>query len=310
MVQRFGITLTQLSYFAECARTLNMTLASQELHVAQSAVSTAISHLERSLETTLFVRQHSKGLVLTPAGEMLLRDSQQLFGLLGDTVDRLRSDRDEVRGSITIACFNTLAPFYLPPLLAKLQDRHPGLQLTTIEGDHEEYLAALRGGRAEIGLGYSLTEADDVASEVVGEVRPHVLVDAEHPLASRKTVALAELAEDPFVLLDLPDSSSHFMSLLRHAGVTPRLKFRTPSYETVRSMVAMKLGFSLLHQRPRIAETYSGARTVTLEISDDVPALRIMVSSPKQVQRSARANAVAAAAREVLAESAAEQGSR
>lgn len=302
MAQRFSITLTQLSYFAECAKTLNMTVASQELHVAQSAVSTAISHLERALGVSLFIRQHSKGLILTPAGENLMRDTQRLFGLLSDTIDAVRADQDEVRGSITIACFSTLSPFILPTLAAKLEERHPNLALEFIEGDTESTLAALRGGRAELAVHYDLAGGDDIAGEVIGEIRPHVLVPTSHRLASQRSVRLAELADDPFVLLDLPDSNDYFLSILRHAGISPRLRHRTPSYETVRSMVASGLGFSILNLRPLIAETYSGNRTAILEIDDEVRGLRFVVSSLAQHARSARARAVASAIREIIEE--------
>lgn len=302
MAQRFSITLTQLSYFAECAKTLNMTLASQELHVAQSAVSTAISHLERSLGAALFIRQHSKGLILTPAGESLMRDTQRLFGMLSDTIDTVRADQDEVRGSITIACFSTLSPFILPALAAKLEEHHPNLTLEFLEGDTESSLAALRGGRAELAVHYDLAGGDDIAGEVIGEIRAHVLVPTSHPLAGAGRVRLAQLADDPFVLLDLPDSNDYFLSILRQAGISPRLKHRTSSYETVRSMVASGLGFSILNLRPQIAETYSGNRIAALEIEDDVRGLRFVVSSLSQVARSARARTVAATIREIIEE--------
>ena len=302
MAQRFSITLTQLTYFAECAKTLNMTVASQELHVAQSAVSTAISHLERSLGTPLFIRQHSKGLILTPAGENLMRDTQRLFGLLSDTIDAVRADQEEVRGSITIACFSTLSPFILPELAARLEKRHPHLTLEFIEGDTESSLAALRGGRAELAVHYDLAGGDDISAELIGEILPHVLVPTSHPLAGRGRVRLEQLADDPFVLLDLPDSSDYFLSILRHAGITPRLKHRTSSYETVRSMVANGLGYSLLNMRPLIAETYSGNRTAVLEIEDDVRGLKFVVSSLSQLGRSARARAAAATIREIIEE--------
>lgn len=300
MVQRFSITLTQLSYFAECAKTLNMTVASQELHVAQSAVSTAISHLEKALGAALFIRQHSKGLILTKAGESLLRDTQRVFGLLTDAIEDIRADQDQVRGSITIACFNTLAPFMQPRLLDLLHQKHPELAVDILEGDYEECLAALRGGRAEVAVMYSLTNADGVQHEVLGQVRPHVIVHAEHPLAGRPEIALAELADEPFVLLDLPDSNDYFLGMLRQQGLTPNIKYRTSSYETVRSLVATGLGFSILNQRPLIDQTYSGNRTAIVEISDQVPSLGVSVSTLAQVERSARANAVADAVREIV----------
>ncbi|QIM15376.1 LysR family transcriptional regulator [Leucobacter insecticola] len=303
MVQRFPLTLAQLTYFTECAKTLNMTAASQELHVAQSAISTAITQLERSLGATLFIRQHSKGLILTPAGATLLRDAQQLFGALNRTIDSIRTDQSELHGQITIACFSTLAPFLLPRLLGGLRAQHPGLDVSVIEGDHDECLAALRGGRAELALTYDLTADTGIDNTVVGEFRPHVIVHAEHRLAKRDRVELHELASDPFVLLDLPSSSDYFLGILRHAGIEASPRYRSSSYETVRSMVATGLGYSILNQRPRINETYAGSRTVTIEITDAVPTLKVEVSSLSQVYRSTRARAVTEAVQDLLAES-------
>lgn len=308
MVHRFPITLTQLSYFVECAKTLNMTAASHELHIAQSAVSTAINQLEKSLGAPLFVRQHSKGLVLTPAGEELLQETHQIFGLITDTVESIQAGQKEVRGTIVLACFKTLAPFLLPPLIGRLQEKYPELTVDVIEGDHEEAMGALRSGRAEIALNYDLTDVEGIHSEVVGEVRPHIIVNTGHRLARRKKVALAELADDPFVLLDLPDSREYFLTILRQAGITPRVKYRSASYETVRSMVATGLGFSILNQRPRISQTYTGARTAILEISDPAPSLHVAVSALTRSAQTGKARAVTEAMREILAEAAARPG--
>ncbi len=302
MVHRFPITLTQLTYFTECAKTLNMTAASNELHVAQSAVSTAITQLERSLGAILFIRHHAKGLTLTPAGESLLRNSHMLFGFLSDAIDEVRADQHEVRGSINLACFSTLAPFLIPQIITRLKERHPELTVTVIEGDHEENLSALRSGRAELAINYALTEAAGITQDAVGEVNPYIVLHAAHPLAKRKSVALAELADDPFVLLDLPGSSGYFLGILVQAGITPQLKYRSSNYETVRSLVATGLGYSILNQRPRTDSTYSGARTVAVEIKNPVPSLSIAVSALTQTHRSARAHAVATTVREVIAE--------
>lgn len=304
MVHRFSITLTQLTYFAECAKTLNMTTASQELHIAQSAVSTAINQLEKALGAPLFIRQHSKGLVLTPAGESLLHETRQIFGLITDAVETIQAGQTEIRGTIVLACFKTFAPFLLPQLLGRLQAAHPELTVDVVEGDHEECLAALRSGRAEIALNYDLTDSDGIDDELVGEVRPHIIVGTGHPLASRAEVALAELADDPLVLLDLPDSRDYFLNILRAAGITPRVKHRSSSYETVRSMVAMGLGYSILNQRPRIQETYTGERTAILEITDPAPSLHVVASTLAKAGSTAKARAVTDTAREILAEAA------
>lgn len=302
MVQRFPLTLTQLTYFAACAKTLNMTAASQELHVAQSAVSTAVSQLERALDATLFIRQHSKGLILTSAGESLLRDTQRLFGLLAETIETIQTDRDEVSGSITIASFHTLTPFLIPPLLHRLQQRYPALTVAVREGDYEQNLADLRGGRAEVAITYALRDADGIAQRVVGCATPHAVLPTDHPLATRASVSLRELSADPFVLLDLPDSNDYFLSLLADAGVTPEIKYRTKNYEAVRSFVAMGLGFSILNQRPRTEETYSGNRIAIVELSGDVRSLDVTIATLAQVEQTARARAVSETLTELLDE--------
>lgn len=309
MVHRFSITLTQLSYFAECAKTLNMTTASQELHIAQSAVSTAINQLEKALGAPLFVRQHSKGLVLTPAGEGLLHETRQIFGLITDAVESIQAGQNEVRGTIVLACFKTLAPFILPQLIGRLNERHPELSIEVVEGDHEECLAALRSGRAEIAINYDLTDAEGIQALRVGEVRPHVIVDTNHRLAGKKRVKLSTLAEDPLVLLDLPDSREYFLTMLRSAGITPKVKYKSSNYETVRSMVAMGLGFSILNQRPDIEQTYTGAKTAILEIAEPAPSLRLVVSALSQAAGTAKARAVTAMMREIFAEAASGEGS-
>lgn len=299
-MQRFSITLTQLTYFVECAQTLNMTVASQNLLVAQSAVSTAITHLERSLGTALFIRKHSKGLVLTQAGESLLLDAQRVFGVLGDAVEAIRASQGEVRGSIRVVCFSTLAPFILPQLIGLLRRRHPDLVLEVIEGNDAEIHDALRSGRAELGIGYHLTETEGVRSELVGEAQPYILLHPGHPLATRERVRLEQLAEEPMVLLDLPGSREYFLGILRQAGISPRLSYLSSSYETVRSMVAAGHGFAILNQRPETDLTYSGQRVAALEIADAVAGLRVEVTSLEQVEPSARATAVTAAVRELV----------
>ena len=300
MVTRFPITLNQLTYFVACATTLNMTVASQELHVAQSAISTAITQLERALGAPLFIRKHAKGLALTPAGTRFLHDANRMFELLGESIDALQQERGSVRGVVRVAVFSTLAPFLLPPLIAELQRAHPELELELLEGDYESTTSALRDGRADLAIAYDLTEAPDLDVERFAEARPYVLVAADHALAGRESVRLAELADEPFVLLDLPESNEYFLGILRRAGVSPVLRHRSRNVETVRSVVAAGLGFTMLNQRPVTGITYSGAQTAAIEIDGEAQALTVTIASLKQTGRSARARAVAEAVREVI----------
>lgn len=300
-IKRFPFTLNQLTYFVECARTLNMTQASSNLHVAQSAVSTAITQLEKSLGSTLFIRQQSKGLILTDAGEKLLNDTNELFAMLSGTVETIQNKQSVVSGEITIACFNTLAPFLVPELLSDLEARFPDLKVQVLEGDENEILNLLRQGKAELGIHYSFGTVDGIHNELVGFAPPHAVVSTKHRLAGAKSVALKDLADDPFILLDMPSSREYFLAVLEESGLKAKVAHRSGSYETVRSLVAKNLGYSILNQKPRIKKTYGGERVVSLEINHEVRGLDIVVSSLAQIERSARAKAVFEGVRAVLA---------
>lgn len=300
MGERFSITLNQLTYFRVCAKQLNMTAASQELYVAQSAVSAAINHLEHAVGAPLFLRQHAKGLALTPAGESLLRDTNELFDLLTSSIDAIHDTQNQVRGTVRVACFSTIAPILLPRLLHLLHDRYPDLTVDVIEGNHANNIAALRSGRAEIAINYNYALEDGLSHETLGQIAPYALVSADHRLADHETVALSDLTDEELILLDLPDTRDYFLNMFNQQGLTPRLRYRSPSYETVRSMVAEGLGYTILNQRPLTNLTYTGKTIISLDLSDPLPELGITLTSLPQTHRSARTRAVATAAKELL----------
>jgi len=300
MSRRHEITLTQLRYFATAAEHRSMTDAARELFVAQSAVSAAIGQLEQQIGTQLFIRQRSKGLVLTPAGVQLLGDVRALMVGLDQAVDAARGIDNQVRGTIRLACFVTLAPFILPEVISRAQTAHPHLNVEVDEVDAEEAREALRSGRAELSVGYDFAYGEGIRRELVATTPAHVLLPAGHPLAGRDRIFLRELGREKLVLLDLPHSRDYFLQLLASAGLEPEILHRSRNYETVRAMVAHGHGFSVLNQRPRHDLTYDGRRVAACRIADDVPALRVVIATLPGVRQTARAAALADAIRGVF----------
>lgn len=300
MSRQPDVTLAQLRYFVEAASMLSMTKAAEELRVAQSAVSAAVAQLERQVGTPLFIRQHARGLVLTAAGEEMLRDVRGLLAHVGEVLDAARGRGDEVWGRIKLACMITLVPFVLPDLLAELGRSSPKLDVEVLELEATAVSAALRSGTAEVAVTYDLGLGPGVAREVIAEVPPYVVLPPQHPLADQSEVRLRDLADEPMVLLDLPQSREYFREMLATAGAPPRIAYRTGSVEAVRGMVARGLGFSLLNQQPVLDGTYSGGLVQPRPIADEVPSLSVVVAWMESVRRTARAHAVTDSAREVI----------
>jgi DNA-binding transcriptional LysR family regulator len=302
MRRRPDVTLTQLRYFVKAATYLSMTKAADELHIAQSAVSAAISQLEQQIGTQLFIRHRARGLALTAAGEDMLRDTRALLAHLDEVLDSASGHVDQVHGTVRLACFVTLTPFVLPRLLSDLGARHPDLEVEVIETSADAIRTVLRNGTAELALTYDLGLGAGVDAEYLGVAAPYVALPPEHRLAKRKSIRLTELADEPMVLLDLPDSRDYFESLLAKAGVTPNIRYRSASYEAVRGLVARGHGFSILNQVPAHRGTYDGGSVSTVAIRDDLPGLPIVLARLQSVRSTARARAVAAAARDIFAE--------
>ena len=109
---------------------------------------------------------------------------------------------------------------------------------------------------------------------------PLVVLASGHRLANEtEGIDLADLAEDPLVLLDAPPSSNHALDVCRRAGFAPRIAYRTRNYETARAFVGHSLGWTLLLQRPAVDKTYEGRAVVVRKIvAPELPAVAIVVA--------------------------------
>ena len=299
-LSRPDMTLVQLRYFITAAAKRSMTEASIELHVAQSAVSTAIAQLERSLGVQLFVRQRSKGLALTDAGEQLLRDAQSLLAQVDEMADTVRGHHYDVRGTLRLACFVTLAPFVLPRLISRVEQDHPRLQIEIIEADVDGTVELLLNGSVEGAIAYDFGRVHDLTFDHLYSTPPHVILPADHPLAHRKRLKLAELAGQDLVLLDMAHSREYFLGMLESAGVHPQIRYSSRSYETVRSLVARGQGYSILNHVPQSPTTYDGGELRAIPIADDVPPLDVCFVRVADVRPTARARVIATLARELF----------
>ena len=107
-------TLVQLRYFQEVARRENMTEAAKQLNVTQSAISTAMAQLERTIGLDLFIRQKNRSVVLSPAGKRFLAEVTgflEASEALGETAQGLSRS---LSGSLTVGVFSPIAPTRLP----------------------------------------------------------------------------------------------------------------------------------------------------------------------------------------------------
>lgn len=265
-----SITLRKLRYFVAAAESGSVTGAATSLNVSQPSISIAIAELEQDLGGQLFIRLHSKGMTLAPIGRKLLQQARDVLARADDLVATVRADSHELRGSIFVGCLSNLSSRYFGDIARRFALRHPEIQLRLRDADQEALLELLAAGEIEVAITYNVLSEDKLVLTDLLEVTPYVIVHDKHRLRNRVSVHLSELANEPCILLDLPISRRYFSALFEMLSFKPQLRYSVRSIETVRSLVANGLGYSVLTSPISSGATYDGRRIVTLPLSDPI----------------------------------------
>jgi len=130
--------LRDLRLFAAVAKTGSITKAAEQLGYVQSNVTARIQQLENHLKTPLFYR-HSRGVSLTPQGNMLLKYAEQILHL-ANQAEQAVSQSSVPRGPLRIGAMETTAAVRLPALMAAFHRSCPEVDLTLRTGPTEELL--------------------------------------------------------------------------------------------------------------------------------------------------------------------------
>lgn len=279
-------TLRQLEYFIAAGQTGSITLASERIHISQPAISTAIAHLERELSVQLFVRHHAQGLSLTPIGREVLRKAKTLIEQAEGLYTLASETGGQVRGPLSLGCMVTLAPMLVPELAHAFTTAFPATQIRYVEGDQEQLIASLRRSETEVALTYDLHVPEDIHFTPFVDLPPHVLVAEAHPIGTRAAVAMADLVDEPMILLDLPLSREYFLALFMAEGLQPRIVARSAHQEVVRTMVANGHGYTLFNVRPRSDLALDGKRLRRVRLAGTHRPMRIGLARLKELNRS------------------------
>ena len=285
-------TLRQLEYFDAVASEGSLAGAAERCRVSRAGLALALDELERHLALQLFVRRKGKGMTLTPAGTRMLSHARRLLA----GAETLAADAWQSAGSLTgrfaLGCFSTLSPFFLPVLLEHFRREHPALELDVVEADAVTLDDLLLRGRIDVALLYSVDVSTRLTFDAVRNYRPHVLVAADHRLASRGAIRLAEIVEEPLVALDVHPTHTNTERMFQLLGLRPRIGHVSHNYEMVRCLVGRGMGYAVLFQRAATSQTYDGHEVRQLDVLDRVPPTIAGLARPAGAPRTAKYGAL------------------
>jgi DNA-binding transcriptional LysR family regulator len=290
--------LRHLRYFVAVAEELHFTRAAERLGMKQPPLSQQIRQLERELGTSL-LRRLTRGVELTDSGALLLEEARRILDHVERTKAAVQSCARGETGRMRVGFASaTYFQSMVTGIVRAYRERFPGVLLTPEQSLMPRLLAALHSGEIDIAFVRSAFSDDDrLGIELLVEEPMLAVLPASHTLAGERSVALAALSSDTFIIFPReygPVLYDAIVASCQRAGFTPQLDQEAPQIPSIVPMVAAGFGVSLVPQSIRQIHTEG---VVYLPIEGEAPGAPISLAYRRGDRSMAVRNFVALAKR-------------
>ncbi|MCG5215145.1 LysR family transcriptional regulator [Streptosporangium sp. KLBMP 9127] len=225
--------------------------AAEALMVTPSAISQQIAKLERETGAPLLERS-GRGVRLTDAAGLLAEHAERILALVETAEADFEALRGAVVGKLSMAAFPTAARGLMPAALTQLRERHPDLQLQFFEREPERQIREVSRGEIDLAvsqdwLNRPMALPDGLSHATLLDDIADVMVPADHPLAGRAEIELAQLHGEKWISSS-PGTVCHdwLVFTLRSAEVEPDIAYTADEYPTQLALVAAGHGCAII----------------------------------------------------------------
>ena len=189
--------LRQLNPLIAVAEHQSFSAAARALHTVQSNVSPHVAKLEKELGAALIDRHTMQP---TAEGRAVLERARRIRTELQAINDDIVSMRHEVAGEVRIGCIGTTGRWMASPLLGRLAERHPALRPVLVDATTTSLTPRVLDGDLDMAIVNTPVVEASLESEPLFDEERIIVAPADHPLADRGTIDVADLAEHPVML--------------------------------------------------------------------------------------------------------------
>jgi len=243
----------------------SITAAAERVGMTQSAASQAMAAMEATLGAQLFARE-SRQTLPTALGLQVIEQARVMLGALQAIRSTVEEARPMLRGTIRIASFPLVLAAFLPPLLRRFNQLYPGIEVTALEVTDDEVNTLLNANL--IDLGVVLNPPPERKATMLGRDNWVAVLPMGHAFcrrAAQATVALEELAEQPFVLAT-GGCTVNARSLSGEAGLVLRdVRVEVREWNSAFSLVREGVGVTLVPEMTLPAQR-QGLRVMPLTV--------------------------------------------
>lgn len=296
------MTLTELRYIVTLAQERHFGRAAERCFVSQPTLSVAVKKLEEELGVALFERSKST-VQVTPLGEKIVEQAQRVLEQSSMIKELANAGKDQLASPLRIGAIYTIGPYLFPHLIPALTRSAPQMPLYIEEGFTANLRRKLRTGELDaILIALPFTETD-VVTKALYEEEFEVLMPADHTWAQRDCIEKEDLLKERLLLLGeghcFRDQILEACPAISHQLNSPNntLTAEGGSLETIRHMVASRLGITILPHSAIGTGHYESGMLVSRPFASPAPSRTVAIawraSFPRPKAIDAVTNAIA-----------------
>lgn len=271
------IETRQLRYFQAVAQELHFGRAATRLYIAQPALSRQIQRLEAEIGTALFKRTHRR-VQLTMAGSLFLERTNHILEEIRTAMLDVRHVGSGKSGYLTVGFIHSSTYGLLPDIIEHFRQRYPDIELDLREMSINTQISALTQGVIDIGLLRPQTMPQGIEIHPIMTDPFVIAVPKRHALATRVSVYLREINDEPLIMFSKEDSPlfySRVTAMCVEAGVTCPIAQTATQIHTVVGLVGAGIGIAIV---PGIARNLRSPSVRFLEISDEPEPVQVALA--------------------------------
>ncbi|MGQ9006089.1 LysR family transcriptional regulator [Bacillus subtilis] len=236
----------QLEYFQTLARMQHVTKAAKSLSITQPALSRSIARLENHLGVPLFDRQ-GRSISLNQYGHIFLRRVQAMMKEYTEGKEEIQALLKPDQGVVSLGFLHILGTTLVPDLIGSFQQENPNIAFQLKQNHSYWLLERLKSGDLDLCLLASIKPENPIQWIKLWSEELFVFVPNDHPLASRESITLNEIAGERFILLKKGYALRMTVDeLFEKADIQPNIMFEGEEAATAAGFVAAGLGISIL----------------------------------------------------------------
>lgn len=242
------ISLKQIHYALAVGQTLHFKKAAEMCNVSQSALSTAISELEKQLSVAIFER-NNKQVLVTREGELFLQKAQNIKREMDDLVQLSQLSKSVLSTELSLGVIPTIGPYLLPKVLPKVRSEYPDFRLQIIEDQSHVLVDMVRRGDIDVAVLALPYPTEGLLTLEFWQEDFYWVSHKDECPTQLDEITSSQMELDKLMLLkDGHCLKEHALEACQLQSVKQRSDFQSASLHTLIQMVAGKLGTTLVPQ--------------------------------------------------------------